>query len=266
MAREGLSEYWRCYRVNVVASLAGWAALTAVLIVVGVAVVHSAPVNQFDHRVTTTVVAHRSPALDTLMKVMTWLGSWIALLVTACLLVVLAARKRLSWPLVLLAVVAWGGEAGGVALAKHVVQRQRPPERYWLVSAHGWSWPSGHTATAVLLFTVLAALVTYIGHPGAMRAVAWVTAALAMGLVAFSRIELGVHWSTDVIAAALFVAGWLAVLGFAFGRRGARLASRADSENRPADRRPAPSGGGLQSPEGAPYAEWPRRNRFEPTA
>ncbi len=218
MASDGLTGLWRRYRVRAAWSIAGWAALTGLLIVAGVAVVHSGAVNAFDHRVTMTVVAHRSPALNAAMKVMTWLGSWVALVVTACVLLVLAARNRLPWSAVLIAVVAWGGEAGGVALAKHVVRRQRPPENIRLVSAHGWSWPSGHTATAVLLFTVLAAVVTYLGGPATTLVLAWLTATLAVAVVAFSRVELGVHWSSDVIAAAVFVIAWLAVLFLAFGR------------------------------------------------
>ena len=218
MASDGLTGLWRRYRVRAAWSIAGWAALTGLLIAVGVAVVHSGAVNAFDHRVTMTVVAHRSPALNAAMKVTTWLGSWVALGVTAFVLLVLAARKRLPWSVVLIAVVAWGGEAGGVALAKHVVRRQRPPENIRLVSAHGWSWPSGHTATAVLLFTVLAVLVTYLGGPATTLVLAWLTATLAVAVVAFSRVELGVHWSSDVTAAAVFVIAWLAVVFLAFGR------------------------------------------------
>jgi undecaprenyl-diphosphatase len=243
MTREELREIWRRYKVSAVSSISIWAALTGILIVVGIAVVHSSAVNHFDQRVSTTVVAHRSPALDALMKAVTWLGSWVALVVTASVLLVLAVRKRLPWAAVLVAVVAWGGEAGGVALAKHVVQRQRPPEKLWLVATHGWSWPSGHTATAVLLFTVLAAVVTYLGPPKVTLAVTWSAALVAVALVAFSRIELGVHWSTDVIASALFVTAWLAVLGFTFRRPPGSGPSRALLRNRQIIPRSPPSDG-----------------------
>ena len=218
MAPDGLTGFWQRSRVRVALSFAGWAALTGLLVVAGVAVVHSGAVNAFDVRATTTVVAHRSPMLNELMKLTTWLGWWVALMVTACVLLVLAVRKRLPWSAVLVAVVAWGGEAGGVALAKHIVQRQRPPRNLWLVSAHGWSWPSGHTATAVLLFTVLAALITYLDRPGVTVVAASLVAILAMALVAFLRVELGVHWSSDVIASGIFVTGWLAVLVLTFRR------------------------------------------------
>ena len=173
-----------------------WAALTGLLIAVGVGVVHSSSVNGFDRHVTSVVVAHRTPALNETMKAVTWLGSWVALVATGSLLVVLALRRRLPTVAVVLAVIAWAGENGGVTLAKHVVERDRPPQNLRLVSAHGWSWPSGHTAVALLVFTTLALVVVAIApRPGYQR-LAWVLAALAVAAVAFSRVELGVHWTT----------------------------------------------------------------------
>ena len=192
--------------------IGAWAGLTGILIAVGVGVVHSTSVNAFDRHVTSLVIDHRTPALNAAMKAVTWLGSWIALLVTGILVVVLAVRRRLPMGAVVLAVVAWVGEAGGVTLAKYVVGRDRPPQDLRLVSAHGWSWPSGHTAVASVIFTTLALVVAAIVSSSLYRALAWALAALAVGAVAFSRIELGVHWSTDVISSVIFVAAWLVVL------------------------------------------------------
>jgi undecaprenyl-diphosphatase len=203
---------WKTALVLVLA----WVFLTGILIVVGVGVTHSSSVNEFDRHLTSVVVAHRTPALDSVMKVVTWLGSWVALVSTGILLVVLALLRRLPVAVVIVAVIAWAGEAGGVSLAKHVVHRSRPPPELRLVSAHGWSWPSGHTGAAIVVFATLTLVVTRIVPNAVYRALAGVLAALAVGAVAFSRIELGVHWSTDVMASAIFVAAWLVVLSTLF--------------------------------------------------
>jgi membrane-associated phospholipid phosphatase len=196
--------------------LLAWACLTGILIAVGVWVTHSSSVNGFDRHVTSVVVAHRTPVLDSVMKALTWLGSWVALVATGILLVVLVVRRRLPIAAVLLAAVAWAGESGGVTLAKHIVHRSRPPQDVRLVSAHGWSWPSGHTAVAIVVFTTLALVVTALVQSPVYRAFAWALGALAVFAVAFSRVELGVHWSTDVIASTIFVAAWLMVFATVF--------------------------------------------------
>jgi membrane-associated phospholipid phosphatase len=206
----------RCQRpsrsVRVLVLILVWAALTGLLIAVGVGVTHSSSVNAFDRHVTSVLVAHRTPALNAVMKAVTWLGSWVALVATGILLVVLALHRRVPMAAVVLAVVAWAGENGGVTLAKHVVERDRPPQDLRLASAHGWSWPSGHTAVALLVFTTLALVVAAIAPRRDYRTPAWVLAALAVAAVAFSRVELGVHWTTDVIASMIFVSAWLVVL------------------------------------------------------
>jgi undecaprenyl-diphosphatase len=192
--------------------LAGWMILTGLLIAIGVGVMHWSTVAHFDRHVTSTVVAHRTPALNTAMKAVTWLGSWVALIAAGVIVLGLAARKRLPWLAVAAAVIAWAGEAGAVATAKHVVQRPRPPRELWLVTAHGWSWPSGHTATATLVFCVLAIAVGHVVRTRFIRVTMWAVAVIAVVTVAFSRLELGVHWTTDVLASAGLVLGWLGLV------------------------------------------------------
>jgi undecaprenyl-diphosphatase len=192
--------------------LGAWVMLTGLLIALGLGVLHSSAVQTLDHHVTSTVVAHRTPALNATMKAVTWLGSWVALITTGLIVVVLAARKRLPWLVVAAGVIAWAGEASAVTITKHVVQRPRPPKNLWLLTAHGWSWPSGHTATAAVVFAVLAITVGHVIGTRFIRTTMWAVAAIAVALVAFSRLELGVHWTTDVLASCCFVLGWLGSL------------------------------------------------------
>jgi membrane-associated phospholipid phosphatase len=189
-----------------------WAVLTGILIAVGLGVVHASSVNALDRHVTSVVVAHRTTALNEVMKAVTWLGSWVALVATGILLTVLVLRRRLPMVVLVLAVVAWAGVNGGTTLAKHVVGRDRPPQDLGIVSAHGWSWPSGHTAVALLVFTTLALVVVSTTTRSGYRTLAWILAAMAVAAVGYSRIELGVHWMTDVIASMIFASALLMVL------------------------------------------------------
>jgi len=78
---------------------------------------------------------------------------------------------------------------------KAVFQIPRPSSIPHLVSAGGWSFPSGHAQTAAVLWGWLA---WEIRRPWAY----WVGAVLIVG-IAFSRVYLGVHYPSDVIAGAL---------------------------------------------------------------
>jgi undecaprenyl-diphosphatase len=186
-----------------------WAVLTGILIAVGDVVVHSSTVGSFDRHATLQLVARRDPTLNALMKGVTWLGSWIAVVVVAVLVLTLCVRRVLPWFAFALGLLVWAGEAGGVTLTKHLVQRHRPPQNLWLVTAHGWSWPSGHTATAVVVFAVLATTLGCLFRSVLSRTMAWGAAIVAVLLVGLSRVWLGVHWTTDVIASIVFVVTWL---------------------------------------------------------
>jgi membrane-associated phospholipid phosphatase len=189
-----------------------WGLLLAVLIGVGTAIRHSTGVQSFDQHITNFVVAHRSDALNQAMKVVTSAGTWVAVLCVAIATVVLIWRRRLPIAVAVVVLVAWLGEVVAVHVTKVIVTRPRPPKEIRLVVATGWSFPSGHAANSVVTFAAAALLVTLLTTRRLVRVAAWTLAVLSASLVAFSRIELGVHWTTDVIASLLWSAGWLAVL------------------------------------------------------
>ncbi len=208
----------RCvHPIRLVLLVLVWTTLAGILVGVGDLVEHSGSVQGFDNHVTSVVVSHRNAGINAVMEAVTWFGSWAAVLVAAAVVLLLVFRHRLSVRFLLLAVVAWAGTQGGTALAKHNVERPRPPEHLRLVSAHGWSWPSGHTATATVVFAVLATTVWILTRSARLRflaAVGWIVVVLA---VAFSRVELGVHWTTDVLASLVFATAWLLALDVLLG-------------------------------------------------
>src|SRR3974390_2093402 len=158
------------------ALVVAWVILVGLLIACGEGINDSTRINSLDRRVTTFVVEHRTSLLTELMKIVTWTGSWIALPLLAIAVAVLAWRRRLPPSAVAAVLAVWIGELLAVTLTKSVVQRDRPPEAVRLVVAHGWSFPSGHTANAVVVFATAAALVMRLIGSRAAAVLAWLGA------------------------------------------------------------------------------------------
>ena len=189
-----------------------WVGITAALIGLGQLVVHVHAIADFDRHVTQWAVDHRTPALDTVMRMITWIGSWVALAVVTAVVLALTLTKRTTTMVLLVVGIAWAGEFAMVNLVKHVVGRLRPPRSLWLVSAHGASFPSGHAANATLVCIVAVVIVFLLSRRHPVRVTAVALGCLVVVGVGFSRIELGVHWTTDVVAGCLLTLTWLAAL------------------------------------------------------
>jgi undecaprenyl-diphosphatase len=137
--------------------------------------------------------------------------SLIVLLV--CGLFVTLGRKR--YALWLLAAAA-----GGTALSqglKLVFGRERPPMFMHAVEAMNPSFPSGHATLSAVIYLTLGALVARFARQRRVKTYALASAVLLTALVGCSRVYLGVHWPTDVLAgwclgACWATACWLAAL------------------------------------------------------
>ncbi|WDZ94278.1 phosphatase PAP2 family protein [Herbaspirillum sp. WKF16] len=96
---------------------------------------------------------------------------------------------------------------------KHVFARLRPSFDDPILVLHSYSFPSGHTIGATLLYAMLAAYLLNQPVPARRRGttVAVIAAALLLvALTAFSRVYLGAHFLSDVLAAALLGLAWFA--------------------------------------------------------
>jgi undecaprenyl-diphosphatase len=90
------------------------------------------------------------------------------------------------------------------------------------MDAHGFSFPSGHTAAAAACWSAVA-LVLGRDRPRAVRAMLAGGAALIAIVVATSRALLGVHWVSDVLAGLALGWTWFFLVAVVFGGRKQRL-------------------------------------------
>jgi undecaprenyl-diphosphatase len=124
-------------------------------------------------------------------------------------------RPSRSLPIFLTIVV--GGQFALSNGIKFLVERARPDVSR-LTGFAGSSFPSGHsTAAAATLAAV--ALVTTRGRSRRTKMFVAAAAAGLAAMVAGTRVFLGVHWFTDVLAGLLLGWGWFALISIAFGGR-----------------------------------------------
>jgi membrane-associated phospholipid phosphatase len=131
----------------------------------------------------------------------------IAALVTAVALWLRGYRRR-----ALYTVVAVGGTSALSVLGKALIGRTRPHVAHPVIPDPGGlsagSYPSGHALTSAVAVGVAVVLVRpYLGRAG--RAVAATLAAAVAALIGFSRLILGVHYVSDVVAGWLVAVLWL---------------------------------------------------------
>jgi undecaprenyl-diphosphatase len=186
------------------------AAMVAVVVALGIAVELGANIVSFDHAANQTVHDHTREPVTGWVFVVTALGStWVLIGVALAAALGLALRGR--WRSAVALVVAYAITDATVAVVKLIVERPRPDAN--LTEAGGFSFPSGHSAMSMAVYGCLAFALARAcrGFPRVACALGGLAIVVAIGL---SRIYLGVHYPSDVIAgwitgAAIFIATWL---------------------------------------------------------
>ena len=163
-----------------------------------------------DHGVATWFHEHLTPTFVTVLHTFTEFGSgeWIGIVL--CALVLFFAWKR-WWPSLITLIIA---VPGGMLLnewLKLAVHRQRPFVEGPFVDWSGYSFASGHTIGATLLYGQLLLFVLPVLKARHWRRLCIISAVLLVLLVGFSRVALGAHFLTDVLAGMIFGTIWLAL-------------------------------------------------------
>lgn len=190
---------------------AGLAILCSVLLFVALAcaVLHEGGVaSAFDREVLAWLHARAGPTLLRAMQFVSALHAPRGIVALTSLVALVLVWRRDWIDMATVLVVVFGGAALN-HLLKHALRRARPGEP--ATGPTDFAFPSGHVANATLLYGVVAALLLCRVGAWPMKTAVALGAALGVASVALSRLVLGAHHPSDVLAAVLVGVAWLAL-------------------------------------------------------
>lgn len=191
-------------------------------------------------------VSIRTPFLTALATAATFSGGLIAIGSLAVLSIIIALLAR--HPTAALTIAITMAVAGATTLVvKQAIGRPRPSVDEVLgVPDPQFSWPSGHTFNSTVFYGLLAGFVILATSRALLRALAigaWLVLTVAIGA---SRLYLGYHWLTDVVAGfllGLVVLALVAIIHEATIRRSHRIQDLDDESRSGSPARPRTQGG-----------------------
>jgi undecaprenyl-diphosphatase len=183
----------------------------------------------FDDATRASVHAWASPPLTSFMQVISFMGSTrflFAATTVATLIMIWVKWKREA---ILFPITMIGAGLLNMTL-KLSFQRARPVPFFDLLPPRSYSFPSGHSLASFCFYGVLAAMLSARIQSRRWRLVFWAGAIVIVLLMGLSRIYLGVHYTTDVLAGYAAALIWVMVVSFVeqtlAERRRRRLSSR----------------------------------------
>ena len=168
---------------------------------------------QFDEATRAAVHQFASPALTVIMRGLSFVGSTIALTIGTAIVVILFARRRWGREAKLFALTMIGAALLNITL-KLTFKRARPTPFFDLSPPETYSFPSGHSLASCCFFGALAVILTARIKSKRVRVIVWILCSVMFFSIGLSRIYLGVHHTTDVIAgfSAAFI--WIMMVRF----------------------------------------------------
>jgi undecaprenyl-diphosphatase len=212
-----------------------WLVLMAgVIALLGVAATHTGALPRVDNLVIENLRDHPGLTAGTRLAVLVSAvgGIQVAFALAAGATVVLAALRH--WQGVLMVVLSVTAAQFIVPAIKVVVGRPRPDAEDQLVHVGGFSFPSGHSATSMAVYATLAFLLIQALDHGGLRVAVGLAGAALVFAIGLSRVFLGVHYPSDVLA------GWLTGGVFVLGSWGLVRLLGIQPPPRATGSRPAP--------------------------
>lgn len=187
--------------------------LTAIAAEIYDAVTESDGVAGLDEPLLAAAISVRTPWLDTAATYLTDVAGVIGMPIIAVLAMIVLAIRRRSWTPVILISAAGIGSLLMTIAGKNLIGRARPD----ITDAvppyeHSPSFPSGHALNAVVLAGIIAYLLILRQQRMTTRIITITIAAAFAVAIGATRVYLGHHWFTDVLAACFLGAAWFALV------------------------------------------------------
>ena len=166
---------------------------------------------RFDSAVRGVVHEYASPPITAIFRFVTNLGDWpVVLAATLALIVFFLYRRELDHLGVLIVTMSGAGVLDGVLkLAFHRLR----PDPFFGARPTTYSFPSGHALISFCFYGLIAGMINFRLDQRWQRALVWCGAGLLIGMIGLSRIYLGVHWPTDVMAGYAAAIIWMGAVG-----------------------------------------------------
>ncbi len=185
---------------------------------------------RFDANIRGFVHSFASPGATKFFIAMSFMGA-TGMIFLLAIAVIGFAVERWKRGIVWLTLTMLGALVLDLAL-KSGFHRARPVPFFGAVP-HTYSFPSGHSLFSFCFYGVMAGLINGRVRSIWLRVTVWITAALMIALIGLSRIYLGVHYPSDVVAGYLAGAIWVSTMVLADRvrktRRGLKVATVSDT-------------------------------------
>jgi undecaprenyl-diphosphatase len=169
--------------------------------------VRSGATQTFDENVMRWMGAHRIEWIERSLLEITALGTGLVVMMIVLIsaLFLIATQHRFSAFLLLVA------SAGGIvlnAVLKSSFDRPRPQLFEWLTVPSSSSFPSGHAMSSAIVYFTVAYLIARLEKRRWMRTLTIISSLLLVLLISVSRLYLGVHYPSDVLAGMIIGLAW----------------------------------------------------------
>jgi undecaprenyl-diphosphatase len=199
--------------------------------------VRSGSTQTFDDGVLRWIAAHRTPLLDAMMLEITSLGTGTVVLMIVAIAGMFLWLNQHKHSALLLGIAALGSLVLN-NLLKAGFGRPRPEVVTWATHASFYSFPSGHAMSATVVYSTVAYLAARLQRTHAARVAVIATALIIIALICLSRLYLGVHYPSDVLAGITIGFAWT---GFCMATlEGVQLYARRSAPEILQEEKPAP--------------------------